>query len=216
MKKDSKFEACRPDNVGWIKYKLDNQEMDYLWRCIDNKKRNRGNAGGVYDLMDRGDWFFTNTVTPIITEYIKEFSDISKGYPTSASHAYFISRWWVNYQKQTQFIPLHNHSGLYSFVIWMKIPYDSKEQSKKYGLSDMATAISPDVNSIARCGNFQFNYVNILGNPNTYRYPLDKSSEGTMMFFPAKLQHEVFPFYGCDEERVSISGNVSFNTARMV
>ena len=96
MKKDSKFEACRPDNVGWIKYKLDNQEMDYLWRCIDNKKRNRGNAGGVYDLMDRGDWFFTNTVTPIITEYIKEFSDISKGYPTSASHAYFISRWWVN------------------------------------------------------------------------------------------------------------------------
>ena len=26
---------------------------------------------------------------------------------------------------------LHNHSGVYSFVIWMKIPYDSKKQNLK-------------------------------------------------------------------------------------
>ena len=33
--------------------------------------------------------------------------------------------------------------------------------------------------------------------------------EGTMIFFPAKLKHTVYPFYDCKEERISISGNIS-------
>tara|TARA_B100000519_G_scaffold120473_1_gene103987 strand:- start:501 stop:641 length:141 start_codon:yes stop_codon:yes gene_type:complete len=33
--------------------------------------------------------------------------------------------------------------------------------------------------------------------------------EGTMLFFPARLKHTVYPFYNCKEERVSISGNIS-------
>ena len=197
------IKSISPPNLGWLEKKLSDKEIDYLWRCIDNKKRNRGNAGGVYDLMDRGDWFWLNTLKPLCEKYKEDFDDISNGYST------FMERWWVNYQKQTEFIPLHNHDGAYSFVIWMKIPYDSKEQGKKYGLSDITKCISPD-QRVARCGNFQFNYVNILGNVDTYRYSLDKFFEGTMVLFPAKLQHEVFPFYDCDEDRISISGNIHF------
>ena len=38
--------------------------------------------------------------------------------------------------------------------------------------------------------------------------------EGTMVFFPAQLRHAVYPFYNCDEERISISGNIALNTAK--
>ena len=35
--------------------------------------------------------------------------------------------------------------------------------------------------------------------------------EGTIILFPAQgIPHTVYPFYNCDEERVSISGNVFY------
>ena len=40
--------------------------------------------------------------------------------------------------------------------------------------------------------------------------PLSPKDEGRMLFFPAWLNHQVFPFYGTEEERVTISGNIEF------
>ena len=31
---------------------------------------------------------------------------------------------WVNFMKKYEFNPIHNHSGLYSFVIFVKIPFE--------------------------------------------------------------------------------------------
>jgi hypothetical protein len=53
-----------------------------------------------------------------------------------------------------------------------------------------------------------------LGQISYYEYKLDKKSEGGMLFFPAKLMHTVYPFYNCDKERVSISGNISFDVSK--
>ena len=53
----------------------------------------------------------------------------------------------------------------------------------------------------------------MLGDINKYTYQLDKTQEGSMLFFPAKLKHIVYPFYNCDKERISISGNIRFNTS---
>ena len=60
-----------PSNLGWLEYKLNSQEMDYVWRCIENKKEDKkkqlaGNISSSYSLMDRGDWFFTNVCNPLI------------------------------------------------------------------------------------------------------------------------------------------------------
>ena len=38
---------------------------------------------------------------------------------------------------------------------------------------------------------------------------MEKEAEGYMVMFPAEMQHEVFPFYENDGERISISGNVT-------
>ena len=37
---------------------------------------------------------------------------------------------------------------------------------------------------------------------------LSPEDEGRMLFFPAKLQHQVYPFYGTDKKRITISGNI--------
>ena len=36
MKNDIK--AFSPENLGWLEYKLNDKERDYVWRCIKNKK----------------------------------------------------------------------------------------------------------------------------------------------------------------------------------
>ena len=40
-------------------------------------------------------------------------------------------------------------------------------------------------------------------------FPLSPEDEGRMLFFPANLQHMVYPFYECEEERVTISGCIN-------
>ena len=51
-------------------------------------------------------------------------------------------------------------------------------------------------------------YIDILGNTQTQQYELEPEDEGRMLFFPSQLNHAVYPFFNCDEERISVSGNV--------
>ena len=208
MKKDSQYFTISPPNLGWIEYKLDTQEMDYIWKCIDNKKH-KISTGGTYDLMDRGKWFWSNTLGPIILEYEKVFgSKYSQQVPTTCRHPLTLERWWVNYQKQNQFNPDHDHSGLYSFVIWMKIPYEYNQQRQ--------LPIAQHAGNGEEISNFEFHYINTLGTLTSHIYQMRPEREGTLLFFPAKLNHEVYPFYNCDEERITVSGNVVLNTLKTI
>ena len=62
--------------------------------------------------------------------------------------------------------------------------------------------------------SFQFTYINILGQHSQYYYEMNPDMEGTIVFFPAKLTHCVYPFFNCKEDRISISGNIMLNTAK--
>ena len=98
--------------------------------------------------------------------------------------------------------PSHRHTGVWSFVIWMKIPYGHEDQNKN------------NVTNFPCKGDFQFQYSNILGQTRSFKYTLDKSWEGHMVIFPSQLIHQVYPFYNCDEERISVSGNILVNTSK--
>ena len=207
------IKAVRPPALGWLEKKLSDQEMDYLWRCIENKNQDpryrstlAGNISGSYELMDRGDWFFKNTIIPLIKKYEKEFQNPAEDVPLSGNHPFYLYPWWVNYQKQNEFNPLHNHNGIYSFVIWMKIPTYWNQQKKQ---NDFAR----DSNSES-ISNFEFSFANLIGQYRTWTYRMSPEFVGTMVFFPSKLKHQVYPFYNCDDERISISGNILLNTTK--
>ncbi len=203
----SSCSSVRPSNLGWLEYRLSNTEMNYLWKCIENKKQDykdklAGNISSSYALIDEEGWFSRNTLLSAIEIYSKEFYNLASDVPTSQSHPLYLNAFWVNYQKQTEFNPLHDHNGIYSFVIWMKIPTEYSEQKKIPIARSMGSSIS----------NFSFEFVNILGKSEQYSYEMGSDREGVMLFFPSQLRHQVYPFYNCDETRISISGNVSLNT----
>ena len=51
-----------------------------------------------------------------------------------------------------------------------------------------------------------------MGTITPYTYKLCSSSPISMVLFPAELIHTVYPFYNCDEDRISIAGNIGLDT----
>ena len=186
-----------PPNIGWLEKKLSANEVDYLWDCINDRgKSYKSNlAGNIHEsntLVDQSDWFYENTLLPLCHQYSCQFKPLGK-----VQHG--LIDFWVNYQKQTEFNPLHNHNGIYSFVVWMKIPTRHVEQNQNpIALNSRNPRIS----------SFQFSYTNTLGKIQTYTYQMNPEAEGTMLFFPSELRHQVYPFYNCNEDRISVSGNI--------
>ena len=207
---NEKVAAITPPNLGWLEYKLDTQEMDYVWRCIENKKEDAkhmlaGNITGSYSLLDRGDWFWNKTLKPLCHQYFESSGGWRNSIGITQKHPYYMNRWWVNYQRQNEVNPKHDHMGIYSFVIFMKIPISFKEQNK---LPISAKSNRPVASA------FEFFYTNILGELYEYKYQLEPENEGQMLFFPSKLNHMVYQFYNCDEERITVSGNITLNTTK--
>ena len=198
--------------VGWFQTILPKSVMNRLQSYIETAKNNpinvneelAGNISNSLNLEDTDNWFFRH----ILDECIRKFKLTWPGGLIddilTDNRPYCLQKFWVNFQKQHEFNPPHNHSGIFSFVIWVKIPTDWREQ---HALPISANSGAP------KASDFDFQYTTILGNFGSYHYSLDKTSEGGMLFFPAKLMHTVYPFYNCDKERISISGNIRLDTS---
>ncbi|CAB4125860.1 Conserved hypothetical protein CHP02466 [uncultured Caudovirales phage] len=110
-----------------------------------------------------------------------------------------LDTYWVNFQKKHEFNPMHTHDGIYSFAIWLKIPFL---------IADELNTPSSKMANMPRPGMFSFIYSNIFGETREAEFPVDKSYEGTIFLFPSCLPHTVYPFSTSDEYRISISGNL--------
>ena len=204
------IKAIRPPNFGWLEKKLSAEEMKHLWTCIGESKHSIKNklVGNIHEsnlVLDKDGWFWDNTVSELVYLYEDEFGGLGKRVPTSRQHGYMLPSMWVNYQKQGEFNPVHGHTGVYSFVIWMKIPTDFKEQNK---LPIAANSNDPKISA------FVLYYTNTQGGTETFQYELDPTYEGTMLLFPSTFSHAVYPFFNCEEDRISMSGNVLLDTSR--
>ena len=198
-------------NMPWLDIRIEDECMKHLWNIINipsqaenNKYPLAGNISKSVFVDDKDNIFYENVLKKL-SEFMffrnwenYFFSHIANSKP----HPIFkINRIWVNYQKKHEFNPPHKHDGLFSFVVFMKIPTHWEQQH----------ALSFSANSNSSCASdFQF----LLGKENgvveVMHIPLSPKDEGRMLFFPAWLNHQVFPFYGTEEERVTISGNIEF------
>ena len=136
--------------------------------------------------------FFINNYAIDFPDYLKTFRTLSHSVPIESYDP------WFNVQEKYEFIPNHTHDGIVSFVIWLTIPYDIKEELL---VGEHAST-------------FTFTYSSILGGIKNQTIPVDKLYEGKIIMFPASLQHCVYPFYTSDDCRISISGNIRFNTSK--
>ena len=124
-------------NELWIDTRLTAEEMDFLWGCIseENKKNISdtlaGNISKSQLLQDKDNWFY-ETVLKKLTErmFYDDWNNYRKYHIVEEKEEppFELTSLWVNYQKQHEFNPIHHHTGLFSFTVMMKIPYDWKEQ----------------------------------------------------------------------------------------
>jgi hypothetical protein len=144
-------------------------------------------------------------INRLVFNYLREYDKITEFTQRlvmlTSDCPMIIDRPWVNFQKKHEFNPPHHHSGIASFVIWIKVPYDIKDE--------INTAHCKNSQNPA-AGHFSFHYTNVLGEINNYQIPADRSMENKMLIFPAGLTHSVYPFYTSDEYRISVSGNIKY------
>ena len=196
-----KINPFRPPTLGWIEVALDQEHVDYLWKCIEKAKEENysvkdtlaGHITNSFEMVDENDWFFNNVLVSCLDKHREVYG--------IGVESMFLESFWVNFQKQHEYNPPHNHGGDFSFVVWMKIPTRSAEQHK---LEFLRGHRKPNAS------NFQFSYLDINGKQRQYPYLMNPSMEGMMLFFSADLIHSVNPFYECDEDRISISGNLYY------
>ena len=207
-----KSRPLQPYHHGWIESILEKEHVDFLWQRIeegtqgvitDAKPRLAGNISTSSSIIDDEDGTFLNQVLLPQVEMYRAMNNNMDPVPVPINQEIelYIHDLWVNYQYKHEFNPYHFHGGMYSFVIWMKIPTDWREQNQLPFLD----GINEDNK---KASNFEFEYLDMLGNIKHYGYRLDSSMEGRMLFFPARLQHTVYPFYNCDDARISVAGNL--------
>ncbi len=140
-----------------------------------------------------------------VKDISKEFISSFPRYFNSFDHCthnmpLYFNQPWFNLQKKYEFVPNHFHEGCISYASWIQIPFEIKDEHTK------------GKNNYSGC--FEFSYISMLGNTMLERLYIDKSWEGTLIMFPSKLVHCVYPFYSSDETRISLSGNILFDTAK--
>jgi len=199
-------------NIGIIKEKLDDKTMNKLKSYIKNKKNNAshtlaGNLENSFIIEDKDNWFFNNVLLHLINQYSKKDLEVIIPSTLTKNCSYVLDSFWVNFQNKYEFNPTHSHTGVFSFVVWIEIPSSYKKEKE---LKFAKESNSPCPNT------FEFIYTNILGIVASERIHLEPEDKGTILLFPAKLLHQVYPFYLSNKQRISISGNIALDPTKLI
>jgi hypothetical protein len=193
------------NNIGIATFdEVDINIIDYLKTQIKNKNQLKnantilaGHIKDEYHIKVTNDYsnyicrcLDNNSITSF---YLNKIDILNKNCPI------ILDKSWINFQKKHEFNPLHDHTGIFSFIIFMQIPYKLEEEFKVYA----------DTNG-QHTSCLSFAYTDTNGSVVTKTCFVDESYLYKMLIFPAKLKHIVYPFYTSDEERITVSGNVKF------
>ena len=149
---------------------------------------------------DLSEEYFYNSATNINIDYIESFltKQLENICDKKIDNLSFESKnhdgqttkdLWVNYQHQYEHNPLHKHSGIFSFVWYLDIPEEIRQEhhnqtsnSETRGMLSFQSSRSSE---------------NLIFNPKTT----------DVLIFKSDHRHQVYPFY-THNTRVSMAGNI--------
>ena len=74
-------------------------------------------------------------IVPEISKYLGVYDQMFEKFinkPYQKRPHYIMTALWINYQKQNDFNPPHDHDGKLSFVIYLQIPDELKKENAAY------------------------------------------------------------------------------------
>lgn len=194
-----KFNFNNFDNFGYIQTKLPKTLYTKLHKECLKAKNNKKFISGLtskgiphHYYVEKNQKELLDFVALTKQAYEKAFPKLKELRILTKDLPFKYEKPWINLQKENEFIPIHTHDGILSYNIWIKIPYDGTKE--KF------------------LGNFVFVYTNVLGNIVTKEINLSEKDEGTIIMFPSKLSHLVWPFHKNKKTRISIAGNILLNS----
>ena len=197
---------------------LDSSQINYLWNCVGEANKKSINyssslAGSISSslLMDDPSGILLREILPSLLESndIKELvnDEISRSlrrFPAlmlmqEKKFSFRLDEIWVNYQRKHEYNPIHDHAGLLSFTIWMRVPFMIEDEDN----------VDHSLHSKSTTSAASFGFIDSSGCVHMIR--ADKKFEGTICIFPSTLKHLVYPFFTSDDKRISIAGNISLD-----
>lgn len=112
---------------------------------------------------------------------------------------------WVNFQSKAEYNPIHSHSGVLSFVIYVQVPFLFADEIKNVKSNNKTrscfTFILPKASEyLPQLGNYS--------SVTTINLPVDSTWVGKIILFKSDQPHMVEPFYTSDDYRISVAGNL--------
>jgi len=104
---------------------------------------------------------------------------------------------WMNFQKKHEYNSLHSHRAIFSYVIFIKIPYKYEKERKM--------ALAKDSSYSKSTATFCFHHTNIIGKVMNQGIEVE---EGDIIMFPSQLAHSVNPFFTSDDYRITMAGDI--------
>jgi ribosome biogenesis protein Nip4 len=202
-------------NIGYLMDDVPSNVLDKIWEEVNEIKNdfskaipyNKNLAGNIqheYQLT-KCQSVVEDYIFELMREYENTFRYIQTINVLSGEISLDVKDLWVNFQKKGEVNPVHSHSGLMSFVIWLSIPYTTLEE-----ISNLSVYAA----GVHAAGNFSFLYTDTLGRVIPEIIPVDKTYNGKIVLFPAAMNHCVYPFYSSDEYRITIGGNVKLSSEK--
>jgi len=193
-------------NIGYWLSPLDPESMRPVWDELNQIESTIDHtaANGVSTKIELHDCkdHVASIVRMAINQYNKENNWPHQYNVLGESRPLKLYNLWANFMSKTQYEPIHDHGGVMSFVIWLRIPYNIAEE----------LAARPQVPEHCNTsGRFSLHSINALGRIQHTILPLESTWENVLCLFPAPTHHSVFPFYSSDGLRVSIAGNFFFD-----
>jgi len=124
-------------------------------------------------------------LTQHLSRYIRQpITEVNTINPTDLMPA------WINYMKPGEYNPPHAHVGIFSFVWYLDIPEEIREEWKN------------SQGNVGARGCIQF-FSQFVTNSAMHFSP----QTNDLFLFSSKHQHQVYPYYS-DNTRISLAGNI--------
>ena len=201
-------------NYGVLECELEDKDIDYLWKLVHKYARGakwEGNRLLSIDNIDDKQFFisddeglFQNEVLmPAAQSYFETYGTPFK-LKSTHYHLPTFSRFWCRVSQDGDYQSIHDHQGIFTFVVWLKIPFEGEEERQ------VQAGFRPEAS------DFVLIYPDTCGQLMKKHYRLNPHMDGMMIFFPSDMNHLVYPHFTTEEWRISIAGDIALNSNEVV